>query len=245
MPRVRRTPLAGIGLPQILSRPRAFTPGRPEDHLEREVPKDSDEALVLRYQRGDVAGFEALLDRHRAGVFRFLVRFVGDRSRAEDLAQECWMRVIAAAPRWQERARFKTWLYAVARNLATDEARRAAHRQHRSLDGPIAGAPSAWESVADGRRSPEDVANDALIRPALERAIAQLPPEQREVFLLREYEGVAFADIAEITGAPVPTVKSRMRYALEALRAELERLDVVAGAEGETAEGGTSRSARP
>lgn len=154
------------------------------------------------------------------------------------------MRVIAAAPRWQERARFKTWLYAVARNLATDEARRAAHRQHRSLDGPIAGAPS-WETVADGRRSPEEIANDALIRPALERAIAQLPPEQREVFLLREYEGVAFADIAEITGAPVPTVKSRMRYALEALRAALERLDVVAGAEGGGEVGGTSRSARP
>jgi RNA polymerase sigma-70 factor (ECF subfamily) len=215
---------------QILFHPRAFTPATgSEDDLEREVPTEADEVLVLRYQRGDVAGFEALLDRHRSGVFRFLARFVGDRSRAEDLAQECWMRVIAAAPRWQERARFKTWLYAVARNLAVDEARRAAHRPQRSMDGPIDGA-SAWESIADGRRSPEDLAGDALVRPALARAVALLPPEQREVFLLREYEGVTFAEISEITGAPVPTVKSRMRYALEALRRALEEMGVVPGA---------------
>jgi RNA polymerase sigma-70 factor (ECF subfamily) len=207
--------------------------------LDGELSMEADEALVLRYQRGDVAGFEALLDRHRAGVFRFLARFVGDRSRAEDLAQDCWMRVIAAAPRWQERARFKTWLYAVARNLAADEARRAAHRQHRSLDAPVAGS-SPWDSIADGARSPEELADDALVRPALAHAIAALPPEQREVFLLREYEGIPFADIAEITGAPVPTVKSRMRYALEALRRSLEDMNVVAGAPRDPA-----RSARP
>jgi len=194
---------------------------------------------VLRYQRGDVAGFEALLDRHRAGVFRFLSRFVGDPSRAEDLAQECWMRVIAAAPRWQERARFKTWLYAVARNLATDEARRAIHRRPPPLDGAVAGG-TAWETTPDGRRSPEELAGDALLRPALEHAIAQLPAEQREVFLLREFEGIPFAEIAEITGAPVPTVKSRMRYALEALRRSLEELYAVTGGDPRAA-----RSARP
>jgi RNA polymerase sigma-70 factor (ECF subfamily) len=198
---------------------------RPEDDLDGDLSKEADEELVLRYQRGDVAAFEALLDRHRAGVFRFLVRFVGERPRAEDLAQDCWMRVIAAAPRWQERARFKTWLYAVARNLAADEARRAVHRQVRPLDGPFDGA-SAWEAVPDGRRSPEELADDALIRPLLEHAIAELPVEQREVFLLREYEGIPFAEIAEITGAPLPTVKSRMRYALEALRRSLEEANV-------------------
>jgi RNA polymerase sigma-70 factor (ECF subfamily) len=188
---------------------------------ERGLTQETDEALVARYRRGDVAAFEVLLDRHRRGVFRFLARFVGEAARAEDLAQDCWMRFIDAAPRWNPDGRFKVWLYAVARNLATDEARRAAHRAHPSLDAPVRGRPLG-DLVAADARAPEDVAGDAEIRPRLLRAIGDLPAEQREVFLLREYEGVSFAEIAEVTGAPVPTVKSRMRYALEALRRALQ-----------------------
>ncbi len=187
------------------------------------MTQETDEALVARYQRGDVAAFEVLLDRHRPGVFRFLARFTGDEARAEDLAQECWMRFLDAAPRWSPEGRFKTWLYAVARNLATDEARRAAHRSHAPLDARVRGQPLA-EAVPDGARAPEEAAGDAELRPRLLRAIAGLPPEQREVFLLREYEGIPFAGIAEVTGAPVPTVKSRMRYALEALRRALQEV---------------------
>jgi RNA polymerase sigma-70 factor, ECF subfamily len=187
------------------------------------VTQDTDEALVARYRSGDVAAFEVLLDRHSQGVFRFLARFVGDEARAEDLAQDCWMRFIDAVPRWNPGGRFKVWLYAVARNLATDEARRAVHRRHVSLDSPVRGRPVS-EMVAAGERAPEDATRDAEIRPRLLGAIRGLPEEQREVFLLREYEGVSFAEIAEVTGAPLPTVKSRMRYALEALRRALQEV---------------------
>jgi RNA polymerase sigma-70 factor (ECF subfamily) len=187
------------------------------------VTQDGDEALVARYRKGDAAAFEVLLDRHRRGVFRFLARFVGDDARAEDLAQDCWMRFIDAAPRWNPDGRFKLWIYAVARNLATDEARRAAHRAHSSLDSPVRGRPVS-EFVASGARAPEDAALDGEIRARLLRAIGELPEEQREVFLLREFEGISFAEIAEVTGTPVPTVKSRMRYALEALRRALQEV---------------------
>jgi RNA polymerase sigma-70 factor, ECF subfamily len=173
---------------------------------------DSDEHLLLRFRSGDVRAFEALVDRHRPGVFRFLARLVGERARAEDLCQECFLRVVQQADRWEERARFRTWLYAVARNLAADEARRAVHRRTEPLDGT---------EPASEARGPDRAAEDALLRPRIETAIRALPAEQREVFLLREYEDVPFADIAEITGAPLPTVKSRMRYALEALRRAL------------------------
>jgi RNA polymerase sigma-70 factor, ECF subfamily len=189
------------------------------------VVQESDEALVLRYGRGEVAAFEALVDRHRAGVYRFLSRFLHDRARAEDLTQECWLRFIGAAPRWSARAPFRTWLYTVARNLATDEARRMTHRRHDSLDG----GTGLGELAATGR-TPEEQALDHHLQPALRRAIAALPAEQREVFLLREYDGIGFAEISEITGAPVPTVKSRMRYALEALRRTLADLGVTADA---------------
>jgi RNA polymerase sigma-70 factor (ECF subfamily) len=188
------------------------------------VREDSDERLLKRFAGGDVRAFEALLDRHRAGVHRFLARLVGDPARAEDLSQECWLRVVASASRWQERASFRTWLFAVARNLAADEARRAAFRRTEPLE------PAAAAAHPDGGRPADAAADDALLRPRIEAAVAALPPEQREVFLLREYEDVPFAEIAEITGAPVPTVKSRMRYALEALRRSLAGAGVLPGA---------------
>lgn len=200
---------------------------------------DTDEALVARYQRGDVAAFEALLDRHRRGVLRFLLRFVGDAARAEDLAQDCWMRLIDAAPRWKPSGRFKTWLYAVARNLATDAARRATHRHHERLERSATERPG-HDGIEPAASAPE---GDVLLRAALEHAIAALPEDQREVFLLREYEGLSFAEVAEVTGALVPTVKSRMRYALEGLRSSLDMAEEVAPGAPDRAP--AARSARP
>ncbi len=201
------------------------------------MPTDAtDEQLMLRFQGGEAGAFELLLRRHRGPAFSFLVRLTGDRPRAEDLLQETWLRVVAAAPRWEPRARFRTWLYTVARNLAADEARRRALRRADPLDAPGPGGASPAEALADGAPGPDLAADGALLRPRLEAALAALPEEQREVFLLREYAGVPFAEIAEITGVPAPTVKSRMRYALEGLRRTLEGLGVGPGAR---AAGGT------
>jgi RNA polymerase sigma-70 factor (ECF subfamily) len=184
---------------------------------------------MLRYQAGDERAFEVLLGRHRGPVHNFLVRFAGDRARAEDLLQETWLKVVSASPRWERKARFTTWLYAIARNVAVDEARRAAHRKADPLDGtadPRGGGRSHLETVADGGLAPDRAAESALLRPRLEAALRALPDEQREVFVLREYAGLPFAEIAEVTGTPENTVKSRMRYALEALRRKLEELGV-------------------
>jgi RNA polymerase sigma-70 factor, ECF subfamily len=193
------------------------------------VTEPSDERLMQRYQAGEIGAFEELLRRHRRTLHAFLVRLTGDPARAEDLSQEAWLKIVAAAPRWERRARFTTWALAIARNVALDDLRRASHRAGPSLDAPREGGPTLAEAVADGAPGPDRGAESALLRPKLEAALRALPVEQREVFLLREYAGVPFAEIAEITGAPVPTVKSRMRYALEALRAELARLGVLPG----------------
>jgi RNA polymerase sigma-70 factor (ECF subfamily) len=187
------------------------------------VADESDERLMLRFQGGDARAFEVLVSRHRTPVFSFLLRLTGDRGRAEDLCQEVLLRVVRASERWQERARFRTWLYAIARNLAVDEARRAVLRRVDSLDVNAPGAPDPARDAAPG---PEAAAAAAQLRPKLEAALAALPAEQREVFLLREHAGLRFGEIAEVTGVPENTVKSRMRYALEGLREKLVALGV-------------------
>jgi RNA polymerase sigma-70 factor (ECF subfamily) len=196
---------------------------------------ESDEKLMLRFQRGDAGAFEALVRRHRTKVHSFLLRLTGDRGRAEDLCQEAFLKVVRASGAWQERARFTTWLYAIARNLAVDEARRMTFRRAESLDAEVQGGHAEPESEG---LPPDRAADAALLRPMLEEALRSLPAEQREVFLLREHAGLRFAEIAEVTGTPENTVKSRMRYALEALRARLAALGV-----GPDAAGAPTRSA--
>jgi RNA polymerase sigma-70 factor (ECF subfamily) len=181
---------------------------------------ESDERLMLRFQKGEVRAFEELVRRHRAPVFSFLLRLTGDRGRAEDLCQETFLRVVRAADGWEPRALFRTWLYAVARNQAQDEARRKAFRRTDPEADP------AGTVAASDDPGPEEAAAGALLRPKLEAALASLPAEQREVFLLREHAGLRFPEIADVTGVPENTVKSRMRYALEALRERLLEMGV-------------------
>jgi RNA polymerase sigma-70 factor (ECF subfamily) len=186
--------------------------------------RESDERLMLRFRGGDSRAFEVLVRRHRTPVHSFLVRLVGDRARAEDLCQDAFLRVVKAAADWQERAAFRTWLFTIARNLAADEARRSAFRRADPLDAP--GGEAVRAASADP--PPDRAAASAQLRPRLEAALAALPAEQREVFLLREHAGLRFAEIASVTGTPENTVKSRMRYALEALREKLAALGVSA-----------------
>jgi len=189
--------------------------------------EEADEDLMLRYQNGEVRAFEILLTRHRRPIFNFILRFVGARDRAEDLMQETFLRVVKKADTYKKQAKFTTWLYTIARNLCVDHSRRQKHRKAKSLDQPMGGA-----GASDGDRTLLDtVAGDELasdrkaisrqLHMAMHRAIETLPDEQREVFLLREFQDLPFRDIGEIVGVPENTVKSRMRYALDKLRGEL------------------------
>ena len=200
--------------------------------MEREK---TDEELLAEFQQGDAGAFEQLLRRHRRALYTFFVRMLGDRARAEDLAQDTFLRIVKGAASWEHRARFQTWLYAIARNLCVDASRRDRFRRTESLDAQDGeeGRPLV-DGVEDGGPTPDRDAASAQLRPILQRALASLPVEQREVFVLREQVGLAFKEIAELSGVNENTVKSRMRYALLGLRKALAEEGVTA-ADGEVA----------
>jgi len=164
----------------------------------------TDEELLAEFQQGDAGAFERLLRRHRRPLYTFLVRMLGDRAKAEDLAQESFLRIVKGAAGWEHRARFQTWLYTIARNLCVGEE-----------------GPPVVETVAADTAGPDRGAENARMRPLLQEALLALPVEQREVFVLREQAGVPFKEIAELLGVNENTVKSRMRYALQGLRKSL------------------------
>jgi len=185
------------------------------------APDETDEQLMRRFQRGDARAFETLMRRHRTPVHSFLCRLTGDRARAEDLLQETFLRVVKGARGWEPKAQVRTWVYTIARNLAADEARRQAFRATDPIEGERPGGAPRPEPAAEATRAPDEAAGDAQARPLIEAALAALPAEQREVFLLREHAGLSFPEIAEATGVNENTVKSRMRYALLSLRDRL------------------------
>jgi RNA polymerase sigma-70 factor, ECF subfamily len=183
-----------------------------------------DETLMLRYQQGERAAFSILVRRHQTSLFNFALRQVRVPQVAEDVVQETFVRVVQNAADFKHEARFTTWVYTITRNLCIDQLRKRALRKHPSLDesrGEEGEGPTLGEQTADPRASVEREATGTELKERIARAVDTLPDEQREVFLMRELANLPFKEIAEITGVPENTVKSRMRYALERLQEAL------------------------
>ena len=183
-----------------------------------------DEALMLRYQQGDRAAFAALVRRHQSPLFNFALRQVRAPELAQDIVQETFVRVVQKATDFKHEARFTTWVYTITRNLCIDHLRKGALRKHPSLDesrGEEGEGPTLGEQTADPRASVEREATGTELKARILRAVDKLPDDQREVFLMREVSNLPFKEIADITGVPENTVKSRMRYALERLQEAL------------------------
>ncbi len=185
-----------------------------------EAPPDTDEELVLRFARGDVAAFDALYARHELPLWRFVLRHCGDRAAAEELTQEVWFAIAREASRFRPGS-FRPWLFTMARNRVIDRAR-TTHR-HTSLDVPPAeGELALSERLPDERgASPDREAEQIEQGRALLAALDQLPAEQREAFVLQVDGGLGVEEIGAVTGVGYETVKSRLRYARDRLKASL------------------------
>lgn len=185
-----------------------------------------DEDLMLAYAAGDAAAFARLYGRHERRVYRYLLRSLGGRAAlAEDLLQEVWLTVVRNAAGYAPRAKFTTWLFGIARSRLIDLWRADAGPGWRSLDEPAANDPDdgGVESLAAARsEQPEVQALSRAHARAFVEAVERLPPAQREAFLLHAEGELTLAEIAQATGVPVETAKSRLRYAMNRLRAALE-----------------------
>lgn len=174
------------------------------------------------YATGDAAAFDALYARHKGGVYRYLLRHCGNAGAADELFQDVWMNVIRARASYAPSAKFATWIYRIAHNRLIDHWRATGRVElvHAGPDDddPLDALPGARNDEPEVRAS----ANQIGAR--LAKALRTIPPAQREAFLLHQEGGLDLAEIAAITGAGVETVKSRIRYAVDKLRTELEDL---------------------
>jgi RNA polymerase sigma-70 factor (ECF subfamily) len=179
----------------------------------------TDEDLVEAFQGGDTAVFDILVERWDRKIQGAIYRFVGASEDARDLCQEAFLRAYRGLRTFKKDARFSSWLYQIALNVCRDRLRRRRGRTIVSLDELDEGGQEA--AVLPGP-SPLDLAEARDISDRVARAVGALPEEQREVIVLKEYQGLTFAEIAETLNVPLSTVKTRLYRGLVQLRQRLE-----------------------
>ncbi|HEY0544890.1 MAG TPA: RNA polymerase sigma factor [Pyrinomonadaceae bacterium] len=174
----------------------------------------TDEELLTQASRGDEAAFLALYERHRDAVFRFAYRLLGSIELAEDVAHDCFLSLIEQPQRFDStRASLRTYLYGAARNLAMKHFRRTGQ--------DVAVDDAAEEFLTTAEKQPLHQLLDEEVSQVVARAVALLPPLQREALVLFEYEELPLAEIARVVAADVGTVKARLFRARRNLKKSL------------------------
>ncbi|NIP38792.1 MAG: sigma-70 family RNA polymerase sigma factor [Candidatus Dadabacteria bacterium] len=185
----------------------------------------TDEQMMENFQKGDSGAFEQLLNRYGSKILYFIMKKLNmTKPVAEDLMQEIFIKVIEKRDTFNTERKFSTWLYAVANNRCIDYMRRDKNKQTSSLDKELsadAGGTTHLELVKSETANPEEYSYNKEIKVCVDEGVCELREEVKEVFLLREIEGLSLNEIAEITGAPLNTVKTRLRTAYLNLREHL------------------------
>nr|WP_100688600.1 RNA polymerase sigma factor RpoE [Marinobacter aromaticivorans] len=188
-----------------------------KDQKQAEQPdSQTDLQLVRKVRNGDRAAFDLLVVKYQSRVASIISRYVYDSQEVMDLAQETFIKAYRAIDRFRGDSAFYTWLYRIAVNTAKNHLESRSRRPQSSADSAEA------ENFDDGRRlrdiaSPERLLQREQLQKELSRAIANLPEELRSAFLLREYDGLSYEDIARILECPIGTVRSRIFRARDAV----------------------------
>lgn len=179
-----------------------------------------DQELIDRSVAGDLEAFSELVRRYEKKVFTVAFRFTGNYSDASDLAQEVFIRVYQALPRFRGEASFTTWLYRITANLCRDELRRQKRHKKTSLDEMAANPTGPLPPIEDSL-SPDDVLERREFQEMVQACLNELPEEYRLVLVMREIQGLSYAEIAAALDISPGTVKSRLSRARQAFRQKI------------------------
>jgi RNA polymerase sigma-70 factor (ECF subfamily) len=185
----------------------------------------SSEDLMARVAKGDKRAFEALVKRHQSRVLNLIYRFIGYKAKAEDLAQEVFIRVWEAAGRYKPTAKFNTWIYRITANLCLNELKSARRRNlfFFSFSGGKGESSDDQylELHANKAQSPEEILIAAERNRQVSAVLRSLPANQRLAVILKRYEDLSYVEIAQILGCSVSAVDSLLVRAKRNLRKNL------------------------
>src|SRR3990172_3507927 len=161
---------------------------------------DPDAALMVAFQGGDETAFRSLFEKHGRAMVAFCHHFVRDGARAEELAQDVFLKVHRSAARYQPSARFKTFLYRIASNHCLNELRRGEYAARRAVEGAEGdkGEPTDPDTLAGPSPTPEENMLATALGEAVEKLLGQLPEKQRAAFVLGRLEGLSYEEIVDV-----------------------------------------------
>lgn len=185
---------------------------------------EADEGDVARFKAGEAEAFERLVRRHERGVYRLVLRLLGNPEDALEVTQETFLRAFRGLPSFRGEASFRTWLFGIALNAARSRQASLLRILSRteSFDRGEKDPPSPLLSVSDPAPSPENRALGGELKEALLAALRRISPEHREILLLREVEGLDYGEVGAILRLPEGTVKSRLARARRTVREAME-----------------------
>ncbi len=182
----------------------------------------TDEVLIARFQDGDEYAFNLLVKRYKDPLMNFVFRFVGNRTDAEDIVQETFLRLYKNKHYYKEIAKFSTWIYTIAGNLAKTELRKRKRRNMFSINNFM--QTDKDYDLPDKGVTPDRHANTIITDNIIQGAIDKLSPKFRQVILLRDVQGFSYEEISQIVDIPLGTVKSRVNRARLRLQQELKKV---------------------
>jgi RNA polymerase sigma-70 factor, ECF subfamily len=186
------------------------------------MASDPDAALMVAFQGGDERAFRSLFEKHGRAMVSFCHHFVRDGARAEELAQDVFLKLHRSAARYQPTAQFKTFLYRIASNHCLNELRRGEYAGRRAVrERGAEGEPVDPDLLPAGTSNPEEDAVARALGGAVDALLASLPEKQRAAFVLARLEGLPYDEIAAVLETTVPAVKSLVHRATVAAAAAL------------------------